>query len=181
MKEISLHIMDIAQNSISAKASLVEIRITESPKTNQLTIEISDNGKGMDDQTLMQVTDPYFTTRTTRRVGLGIPLFMQAARQAGGTMQITSSPGNGTTLITEMQLGHIDLQPLGDIAGVISLLVCGNPEIDFIYTHKTDRSEYKFDSREVKKELGDLSIAHPQVAKFIKEMIRENLETILNL
>lgn len=180
MKELSLHILDIVQNSTAAMASLIGIKIEESIACDSLSIEISDNGNGMDEEILKQVTDPFFTTRTTRKVGLGLSLFKQATEQCGGTFNIVSSPGAGTIVQVTMPYKHIDRQPLGDIAGVISLLVSVSPEINFVYSHKTDKGKYTFDTREIKKELDDVPISNLQVIKFIREMIRENLDEIRN-
>jgi hypothetical protein len=180
MTEFSLHILDIVQNSVVAKATFIGIKIMESITSDVFSIEISDNGKGMDAETLGQVTDPFFTTRTTRKVGLGLSLFKQASEQCGGSFNIMSVPGTGTTVKVSMPYTHIDRQPLGDMAGMISLVVSANPEINFMYSHKTDTREYIFDTREIKNELEDVPITNLQVVKFIRDMIRENLDEIRN-
>jgi signal transduction histidine kinase len=148
MEDLSLHILDIAENSISGSARRIEIRIEEDAGSDMLTIEIKDDGKGMDEQTLQKALDPFFTTRTTRRVGLGLPLLAQAARQTNGKIKLTSKPGQGTTVKATFSLSHLDRQPMGDIQETIRTLVAGHPEIDFLYEYKTNDSIYHFDTRE---------------------------------
>jgi signal transduction histidine kinase len=148
MEDLSLHILDIAENSIASSARRIEIRIEEDPGSDLLAIEIKDDGKGMDEQTLQKALDPFFTTRTTRRVGLGLPLLAQAARQTDGKIELASKPGQGTTIKATFSLSHLDRQPLGDIQETIRTLVAGHPEIDFLYEYKTNDSIYHFDTRE---------------------------------
>jgi len=143
-----LHILDIAENSIASSAGRIEIRIEEDTGRDVLTIEIKDDGKGMDEQTLQKTLDPFFTTRTTRRVGLGLPLLAQAARQTDGKIELDSKPGQGTTVKATFSLSHLDRQPMGDMQETIRTLVAGHPEIDFLYEHKTNDSIYHFDTRE---------------------------------
>lgn len=143
-----MHILDIAENSIASSAGRIEIRIEEDTGRDVLTIEIKDDGKGMDEQTLQKTLDPFFTTRTTRRVGLGLPLLAQAARQTDGKIELDSKPGQGTTVKATFSLSHLDRQPMGDMQETIRTLVAGHPEIDFLYEHKTNDSIYHFDTRE---------------------------------
>jgi hypothetical protein len=178
MTELSLHILDIVHNSISAKASVVAISVYESKMQNKLEIEISDNGKGMDISTLDKVTDPFYTTRTTRKVGLGIPLFKQAVEICEGNFNIDSVLGKGTIIKAALPLAHIDRQPMGDIAGVLVQLVSSFPYIDFVYKHITDKGEYIFNTKEIKEMLEGMSLQEPEIIKFIREMIRENLNVI---
>jgi len=132
MQELSLNILDVAQNSVRAGATLTEITVDEQPADDRLTISIRDNGCGMAPEQVRQVTDPFFTTRTTRRVGLGVPLLKMAAELTGGSLEITSEPGRGTSLRAVFGLNHIDRMPLGDIAATICSLVQCNPDIDFL-------------------------------------------------
>lgn len=180
MKELSLHILDLIQNSLSAGASLIEIDISESVRSDQLSITIKDNGKGMSEDVLAKATDPFYTSRTTRKVGFGLSLFKQAANKCGGDLEIISSPSTGTIVKAEMEYSHVDRQPLGDIAGVLSLMVSSNPEIRFIYVHRTDHGNYRLDSLELNNELGDVPVNHPEVIRFVKEMIRENIQEIIS-
>lgn len=178
MTELALHIMDIMQNSIMADASCIELRIYENRKEDLLSIEMIDNGFGMDSTTVAAVTDPYFTTRTTRKVGMGLSLFKQAAEQCGGSFHLESEPGVGTRMVVTMQQSHIDRQPMGDMAGVISLVVAANQEIDIVYNHITESGGFTFDTRQIKRMLDDISITDPKIVKFIREMIQENLTEI---
>ena len=178
MKELSLHIMDIVQNSIVAEASCIEIELIENKSENTYMISIKDNGKGMTNEMLANVSDPYFTSRTTRKVGLGIPLFKQNAERAGGYLTIESEIGKGTLLKAVFQHDNIDRPILGDIAGVIVLTAAANENIRFIYTHKTDSGEYIFDTEEIKEAMDGMSINQSEVIRYLKEMIKENLTEI---
>lgn len=144
-----MHILDIVENSIRAAARRIEIRIDENPKKDLLTIEIKDDGQGMDEQTLKNALDPFFTTKNTRRVGLGIPLLAQAARESDGKIQISSTPGRGTTIKADFRMSHPDCKPIGDIEETIRTLIAGHPQIDLRYECKTDKSFYSFDTREM--------------------------------
>ena len=179
MKDLSLHILDIVQNSISAGASLIEVKISENPVKDTYELVISDNGKGMTSDTLQKAIDPFFTSRTTRNVGLGLPLLKQNAVRAGGSFDLNSKPGKGTIVNAIFSFKHIDRLPLGDIGGVIALLASANPLLDFTYTHKTATDSYSFDTREVKMELDGISISNASVTQFIKEMINENTKSIM--
>ena len=149
MEDLSLHILDVAENSISGSAKRIEIRINEDPEKDVLTIEIKDDGDGMDEQTLNKALDPFFTTRTTRRVGLGLPLLAQAARETNGKIELHSRPGQGTTVKAAFSYSHPDRKPMGDIHETIRTLVMGHPEIDFLYEHTKNGSLYRFDTREI--------------------------------
>jgi signal transduction histidine kinase len=152
MEDLSLHILDIVENSIAAMAKRIEIRIEEDQARDLVAIEIKDDGKGMDEQTVKKALDPFYTTRTTRRVGLGLSLLAQAAEDSEGTFDLISSPGKGTTVNATFRLSHPDCKPMGDIGQTIQVLVMSHPEIDFLYEHKSDNSTYRFDTREVRKE-----------------------------
>ena len=178
MNELALHILDIVQNSISAKATLIEIKINEDLKSDKFEIRINDNGKGIAPEMLEKVTDAYVTSRTTRKVGLGLPLLKQNAEQTGGSLEIMSELGKGTQIMALFGYSHFDRPPLGDIAGTICLLVSANPQIEFIYEHKTSEGEYTFDTRQIKQALDGVPISSPEVYKLLKEMIETNLNDI---
>ncbi len=178
MKDLALHILDIAQNSISAKASLIQISIEEDRNNNRYVLTIEDNGTGMSPEVLAKVTDPYSTSRTTRKVGLGLPLLKLNAELANGGLLITSELGVGTKVVADFQFDHIDRVPIGDIAGIVVMLASMNPNLDFIYKHTTPKGEYIFDTKEVKSVLEDLSIQDLGIQKYLKEMIEENLKEI---
>lgn len=178
MREISLHILDIAQNSITAGASLVEITITEDIKKDILSVKVKDNGKGMSKELLESVTSPFTTGRTTRKVGLGIPLIKNAAELTGGSLKLTSELGVGTTLLAEFIHSSIDRQPLGDMAETMLSMITSYEEIDFIYTHTIDGKEFTFDTKKVKEVLGGISLKEPEVYLWIKESLTEGEESI---
>jgi len=149
MKELSLHILDIAQNATQAGASLLEITICE--EGGLLTLEITDNGRGMDEELLASATDPFTTTRSTRNVGLGLPLLRLAAEQTGGWMTITSKPGRGTKVAAIFHLDHVDCAPLGDMSETLLALITGNPDMDLVYIHEHDGQREELDTRENRK------------------------------
>ena len=176
MTELSLHILDIVQNSISASAKRISIRIEESTKLDRYLIQIADNGKGMIPEILSKAEDPFFTSRTTR-VGLGIALFKQMAEQTGGYLSIVSKSEKGTLLRARFTRNHIDRPPLGDISGTICLLMASNPGIIFRYTHIMDDNHYLFDSEEIEK-IMDGMFLNIEIMKLVQEMIKTNLKDI---
>ncbi len=178
MRELSMHIMDIVENSISAKACLVQIIIRESLKKNLLEIEIIDNGAGMDKSLLGSVDDPFTTTRTTRKVGLGIPLFKAAVERCDGTFWIESKPKKGTNIKGSFRYDHIDRAPMGDLVDTIIALIAGNKDLDFIYHHITDEGEYLLKTKELKEVLSDIDINNIKVLEWIRINIKEGLEQI---
>lgn len=174
MREIALHILDIVENSVKAKATLVEV-IVEA-KNNLLTVTIRDNGKGMDKEFLARVTDPFTTTRTTRKVGMGIPLLKQAAETAGGEFTITSELGKGTEVKASFVIDNIDRMPLGNVSETAVTVL--NPEVDFVWVYTVEDRTFTFDTREVKEELGDIPIDSPEIVTFLKSLLTENIESI---
>jgi anti-sigma regulatory factor (Ser/Thr protein kinase) len=181
MEDLSLHILDIAENSITAGAGRIEIKISEDTKANLLIIEISDNGKGMDEELLKNACDPYYTTRTTRRVGLGIPLLAQAARECMGDINVKSKKGEGTTIKATFQYDHIDRKPIGDIEKTLIILIISNPDIDFLFEHRRNDDTYLLDTAEIKKELDGVPINNPEVIKIIKNDISAWLNDTNNM
>ena len=171
-----MHIMDIFQNAISANATLISLDIVEDTHANLMRLEIGDNGIGMSQQMQRQVTDPFFTTRTLRKIGLGIPLLKQNAERTGGFFRLESEEGIGTRVIAQFVLDHLDRPVLGDVPGIMVLAVMANPQIGFTYTHLKDKKLYRFSSMEVKEALGDIPVNEPMVYKYLHEMITENLE-----
>lgn len=174
MTELSLNVLDIANNSISANASLIEININVDNNTDTLSISISDNGSGMTKEQVNKVTDPFYTTRTTREVGLGVPFFRQEALDTVGSFNIVSELGEGTTIDAVFGLSHIDRMPLGDINSTIFTLVIMNPHIDFFYTYAVDDNGFQLDTREFKSILGDIPFDNPDVSTFIKSYLEKN-------
>ncbi len=176
MQEISLHILDIVNNSVKAGATLVEITVCEAISENRLRIEIDDDGCGMDEEFLSHVLDPFQTTRTTRKVGMGLSLFQAAAQAAGGDLSIWSRKGVGTKVKAEFQYDHIDRQPLGDMAETMTVLISGNMLTDFVYCHKVDDRQFILDTREIKQILGqDGDFSCPEIVLWLKEYISEGI------
>ncbi|MCQ2480437.1 MAG: ATP-binding protein [Clostridia bacterium] len=178
MRELSLNILDVAQNSISAGAKLVEINVSESTCENTMLIEIKDDGCGMNEETLMSVQDPFFTTRTTRKVGMGIPLFKMAAEMTGGSFGIESAVGKGTIVKALFKTDNVDFTPLGDIDSTIVTLVTMNTHIDFAYTLKVDESQFTLSTLQLKEILGDVPLDLPEVVMWIKDYLKEQTQII---
>lgn len=178
MTELSLNVLDIVNNSIRANASLIEITVCIHRSTDTLTIEITDNGCGMTKEQLERVHDPFYTTRTTRGVGLGIPFFQQAALSTGGSFAIKSKPGIGTTVTAVFGLSHIDRMPLGDMNSTIFTLIMANQQIDFLYTYIFDDRQFHLDTREFREILGGIPFDTPQVSNYIKEYLEENQKDV---
>ena len=178
MLELALHVLDIAENSSRAKASLIEITIGEDLQRDVFSLEIRDNGQGMDKPTMEKALDPFYTTKKVRRIGLGLPMLKQATVLTSGNFSLTSEPGRGTVVRAEFQHSHIDRQPLGDIAGVIAMLILGNPGIDIVYTHRKNGGTYVLDTRELREGLGDVPLNNMEVLNLIRDNIREGLEEL---
>jgi hypothetical protein len=173
MKEIALHIIDIVQNSITAGASLGEVSLLASRKDDRLTIEIRDDGSGMDADMLKGVTSPFVTTRTTRRVGLGLSLFQAGAEATGGGLRIDSAPGKGTDVRVEYVLEHVDRPPIGDFAGTMHTLIICNPDIDVVTEFDLDGSGGRLDTREVRQVVGEVPLDTPEVSNWLRENLDE--------
>ena len=178
MKELSLHILDIVQNSVKAGAKNITVEIEESRKENKMTISVIDDGCGMSPEFLARVRDPFTTTRTTRKAGMGISLFEAAAVQTGGYLSIDSKEGEGTALKAVFTLDSIDRAPLGDMPGTITTIISGAPDIDHYYRHKTDTGEFILDTKELRKTLGDVPLDIPEVLSWIKDYCSEGLSEI---
>lgn len=176
MEDLSLHMLDIAENSIAAGADLIKISIEEDMVNDRLTLTIRDNGKGMDEDMVKMVTDPFFTTKTVRKIGLGLPLLSQAAQECDGRFSISSENGKDTVITAVFRRSHIDLQPLGDIPSTFMVLVAGNPSIDFVLEYSKDGYAYRFDTAWIRQELGEVPINTPAVLKLIKEEIAKGVK-----
>jgi hypothetical protein len=170
--------MDIAENSIAAGATKIEITVKEDITENLFYICIKDNGSGMDEATLKKATDPFFTGRTVRRVGLGLPLFKQNAERTGGRFEIKSRPNCGTEVTGCFILDHLDRPPLGDVANTIVIMAAANRSVHFIYTHSTPKGEFVFDTKKIKKVLDGVPMDNPEIFKALIEMIKEEINDI---
>ncbi|MBU5450340.1 ATP-binding protein [Acetivibrio sp. MSJd-27] len=178
MKELSLHILDIIQNSVNAGASIIEIEIEEEEKEDIFRFSVKDNGCGMSADFLRKVKDPFTTTRTTRKTGLGIPLLEAAAVQCGGRLDIVSEPGKGTAVTAVFQNSHIDRAPLGDMAQTMVTVISGSPEIDFLYTHIKNGQSFVFQTEDLRRVLQGVPLDTPEIIGWIEEAVREGLAEI---
>ncbi len=175
MEDLSLHILDIAENSIAAKADLINIEIVEDERADTLTIRITDNGVGMDEETLKRVLDPFFTTKRVRNFGLGIPLLAQSAEECNGRLSIISTPGGGTKIQATFQRSHMDMKPLGDLGATIVTLIAGHPEIDYELIYKKADYTYEINTAELKRGLEDQDITSPPILDFIKNHVNSGI------
>ena len=173
LRELALHILDIAENSLNAGATLVTIEVIEDTHADKLTIRVADNGHGMAAELAARVLDPFVTSRKTRRVGLGLPFLKQAAELCNGRLTIDSAQGKGTTVTASFQHSHIDRMPLGDLPGTILMLVVGYPHADFVYRHSVNDQTFEFDTRPIKAELGEVALSEPEVIAFLKKQISD--------
>lgn len=178
LTEISLNVLDIAQNSVKAKASLIEISIEAQTYKDSLTVTIRDNGCGMTESDLKRVIDPFYTTRTTRNVGFGIPFFKQACELTGGQLSIFSQIGVGTTVTAQFVISSIDRMPLGNISETMRFLITMNKEIDFLYKYSVDEREFSLDTRDIREIMGNISIDTPEVSAYIMEFLEENKKEV---
>lgn len=173
-----MHILDIAENSIKAKAKNIKIKFNENMKNDKTTLEISDDGKGMNKKTLNRALDPFFTTKNTRTVGLGLSLLSEAAKAANGTFSIKSKPGKGTHLKAVFQTSHIDKKPIGDMASTLISIISGHPEVNLVYIHKFNGKKYILDTKKIKSQLNGIRINSPEVLQIIKSKIKKGIDSI---
>src|ERR1041384_7612406 len=183
MREIALHLLDIAENSVAAGSRNVSIHVIEDLFSDRLSVSVIDDGCGMDAETLERVQDPFYTTRTTRKVGLGIPLLKLAAEIAEGNFSLQSEPGNGTWVEAEFRHSHIDRMPLGDLSATFLTLLISHPQIDWTFLYRvTEKNrqcrEFLFESAELKSQLGDVSLTEPEVLTFLRGIFEEGIEVI---
>jgi anti-sigma regulatory factor (Ser/Thr protein kinase) len=180
MEDISLHILDIAENSINADATSIRINIIEKTAEDLFSVEIRDNGRGIPEDLIKNVSDPFYTTRTTRRVGLGLSLFAQAARDTGGDLTIESGTDKGTTVKAIFKPRHIDMKPMGKIADTLMALIAGRPDIDFFFSYEKNNAAFSFDTQSLRAELEGVSLNTPSVLAFIRDYIGKSLADISN-
>lgn len=175
MTELSLNILDIAENSVKAGATLTEITVEAEQSKNRLVIAVKDNGCGMSEEQVKRVTDPFYTTRTTRKVGLGVPFFKDSAEAAGGSFSISSKVGVGTLLIAEYELDNIDRMPMGDLTATMHTLITMHEDTDFLFTYKVNGNEFVLDTRELREILGDISFKENEISNYIRDYLKENI------
>ncbi len=178
MKEISLHLLDVAQNSVAADAKSIDLTLEEDAQ-HLCCLTVADNGKGMSPEFLANVTDPFTTTRTTRKVGMGLPLLRMMAEQTGGRLEIESEVGVGTAVTVWFQADHIDCPPLGDMPSTVALLIQGAPDVEWTYRHATPKGDFTLDTRELRTILGpDVPLSEPDVTLWIQEYLQEQEQEI---
>jgi len=175
MRELALHLLDIAENSVAAQASVIRIEVEEDIINDRLSMKIIDNGKGMDEEMVRKVTDPFVTSRTTRKVGLGIPLLKEAAETCNGSLVIESQVGSGTTLSVDFQRSHIDRMPLGDLATTFLNLMIAHPTIQFIFHYKVGIEEFFLDDSTIKKELEGVPLSEPVILNFLRNLFEKGI------
>lgn len=179
MRDLSLHLMDLAQNSITAGATLISIGFTVEEASKELVFTLEDNGCGMDADMVQKVRSPFTTTRTTRKVGMGIPLTKENAELTGGFLLLDSKKGEGTRLKAVFHYDSIDMKPLGDLAGTVAALAIANPQTpDFVLACRTPKGESRFDTREVKQVLQGVGLDEPEVAGWLRESLKEETEQL---
>lgn len=178
MTDLSLHLLDIIQNSLAAGASCVETGVRAEKKKNLLTLYVKDDGRGMTQETVRKVSDPFYTTRTTRKAGLGIPMFQASAEMAGGQLHIDSEPGKGTTITAEYEISNIDRKPLGDVADTITVCIMGHPETEFHLILENDDESYVFRTEDVREQIGEVPVNDPVIIGYLREMIEEQSKSL---
>lgn len=173
MRELSLHILDVVENSLAAGATHITLLIEENLSEDRLTITVTDNGRGMDAETLKQATDPFFTTRTTRHVGLGLPLLKAAAERCNGQLVLESAPGQGTRVVAHFQHSHIDRAPLGDMAVTVLTILLSERLVNLHYIHRVDGKMFEVNTEELRKILEDVPFSHPLVRNWLYAYLAE--------
>lgn len=175
MRELVLHLLDIAHNSVSARASNITISVMEDSRTDRLRMVVEDDGVGMDEETVQHVIDPFFTSRITRNVGLGIPLLKAAAEACDGFLEIQSTPDIGTRVTVEFQHSHIDRMPLGNLADTILMLVVGCPQVHWQFFYKVNDRQFSFDDAEIKNVLQDVPLTEPEILAYLRNLLEEGI------
>lgn len=175
MEDISLHILDIAENSVRADAKTIEIIIVHDTARDLLVIEVNDDGRGMDAGTLAKVRDPFFTTKH-KKTGLGIPLLSQAAEQAGGTVTVDSVPGKGTKVSGTFRWSNVDRPAIGNLADTVLTLIAGHPGLDVLYEVREDDRVFRLDTRQIRNDLDDIPINAPAVLEAIRGLLKEQIK-----
>jgi hypothetical protein len=178
LRELALHLLDIAHNSVSAHARNITIAVEENTVTDRLTLSVGDDGIGMDAVTVQRVTDPFVTSRKTRNVGLGIPLLKAAAEMCGGSLVIHSIPGVGTRIDVDFERSNIDRMPLGSLAETILSLVVGCPDVHWIFRYKADEQIFEFDDAPIKQELVDIPLSEPEVLSYLRELLESGVSQL---
>ncbi len=178
VEDLCFHIVDLVQNSAAAGARRIVIRLLQSVEKGSLELAIEDDGRGMDAETVVKVQDPFYTTKGFKKVGLGIPLLKDTARICHGEFSIDSEPGQGTTIGARLERNHLDCPPLGDLAGTVVTLMVTLETVDLVLDYETDGGRFTVSSGEVRAEAGGLHLSHPDVLRFLREYVSENLQRL---
>lgn len=178
MKDISLHLLDIAQNSMVVNSTVVKIVIDIDYNNDSIYLEVTDNGKGMSEDFVKRVADPFTTTRTTRKVGLGIPLLKMNAERTGGYLNINSVLGKGTTVVAVLKPSNIDCLPLGDIGGTVAMIICSNPDIDVQFKYSINGKSFEISTNEIKEVLEGVPLNDASVYAPIMQLIKSNISEL---
>ncbi len=178
MRDLALHLLDIAENSAAAEAKSIRIEIIEDITNDRLTMIVQDDGKGMSEEMVLQVTDPFVTSRTTRKVGLGIPLLKEASELCEGKFEITSELGKGTRVYVDFKRNHIDRMPLGDLATTFLNLMIAHPEIHYVFRYLVGNEEFLLDDEPIKQELRGISLTEPVVLSFLRNLIESGISNV---
>lgn len=173
-----MHLLDLIENALEAGASVLDVEIVEDTVENRLVMSVKDNGRGMDTEMVARLEDPFFTTRTTRDVGLGIPLLKAAARRCNGDLKVTSSTSGGTQVVTEFQHDHIDRAPLGDLKTTLLSILLSTPASDLTYCHRVNDREFRFDTREMRQVLDPVPLTHPQVRAWLDRLLDQGYASL---
>jgi anti-sigma regulatory factor (Ser/Thr protein kinase) len=175
VEDISLHILDIAENSIRAEAKKIEIILTRIAERDLLRVDVNDDGRGMDPETASKVRDPFFTTKR-KKTGLGIPLLAQAAEMTGGELTIDSTPGRGTRISVTFTWSHVDRPAIGSLADTLLTLIAGHSDVDLVYEERDNGRIFRFDTREIKEDLEGVPINAPQALAALRGMLKEHIQ-----
>ena len=178
MRELSDNILDIAQNSIAARATLIKITVSVSHAANRISLCFEDNGCGMSPEMVQTVAEPFTTSRKTRKVGLGLPFLKQTALMTGGTFDLSSSLGVGTTVCASFGLDHIDRPPLGDVDSAFYTLILLNPAVDFLFVYLYDEKRFEFDTRIVRQTIEPLRLDEPEISDWIRENLNQEISLL---
>jgi len=177
MRELAQHIMDLLENSARAGARRVEIDLDQQRAADRLVLRVIDDGRGMSPEVVSMATDPFFTSRTCRRVGLGLPLLAASTQRCDGHLLIKSEPGRGAVVEAAFRLSHIDTPPLGDLRTTLMCTIVGHPELDIVYRYTVDGGTFELDSAAIKSELGEVPLSHPRILRWLEQYISEGLVT----
>ncbi len=178
MRDLAQHITDLVENATRAGANVVSVEVEQRTSSDRLLLRVMDNGSGMDPDTAARAVDPFFTSRTCRRVGLGLPLLSASAERCEGRLDVRSRQGQGTTVEATFRLSHIDTPPLGDLGATLMCAVLGHPEANIHYRHSSDDGVFELDTATIRAELGDVPLSHPSVLRWLETYVTEGLATI---